>query len=180
MKFCHRQPRKTIRDIRQKPASHLPAPTNTTTTADETSYITTMPTDIIRLILGNLSPASSACFGITYKIFYAIHWELHGPVPLSASMVPISVDSFPLRVALKSWMSPRIYHLEVERYLTQQEYNTWAWKGKGLEYLRLPAEILWRKWDAYSRCVLLLHCWSSASHLSLSGALKPHKLEDAL
>lgn len=46
-----------------------------------TLFITDLPDEIICLILCHINdPFFSACVGLTCRRFYAIHWELFGPV----------------------------------------------------------------------------------------------------
>lgn len=71
----------------------------------------TLPTVIHLLLLDNLDVTPSTCLGLNCKLFYGLHYQKHGKVPLLlddpwTKHVSSSTDRmFP--DLLKTWMSPK-------------------------------------------------------------------------
>jgi hypothetical protein len=49
---------------------------------NENAHLTTLPPEIIHKIIANLDAVGLVCLGPTCPRLYAIHFSIHGPVPL--------------------------------------------------------------------------------------------------
>jgi len=64
-----------------------------------------IPTDPHLDLFKQLSPITSACLGLTCKVFYGIHWSLHGKVGLEEED---EQSNSCLAFSLQSWIAPLV------------------------------------------------------------------------
>ncbi len=85
-----------------------------------------LPPELHLMIFELLDTVTSACFGLTSKRFYPIHWAQHGRVWLSTRSTTSAYDSsgFNLRLYsfLKTWMgAQRTFDAHSIKYVTHKK-----------------------------------------------------------